>query len=121
MPTRTLELDSEDLILLLLEANERLLHKDAISGITRLEKLLFLLKNETDFEGIANFFIFEPHNFGPFSKQVYEAVDFLEGCELIQVREKSTRHCTPAAMRPNCRLKSPTRTKRFKPRKRSSR
>ncbi len=88
MPTRALELDSEDLILLLLEANERLLHKDAISGITRLEKLLFLLKNETDFEGIASFFVFEPHNFGPFSKEVYEAVDFLEGCELIQVREK---------------------------------
>ncbi len=90
MPTKhiDIDLDSEDFILLLLEANERLLGKDAVSGITRLEKLLFLLKNETDFEGIARFFVFEPHNFGPFSKEVYEAVDFLEGCELIQVREK---------------------------------
>src|SRR5262245_61588211 len=91
MQTKTvdIELDSEDFILLLLEANERLLGKAAISGITRLEKLLFLLQNETDFEGIARFFVFEPHNFGPFSKEVYEAVDLLEGFELIQVREKT--------------------------------
>lgn len=84
-----IQLDREDVILLLLEANERLLGKDSISGITRLEKLLFLLEEQTDFEGIAEFYHFEPHNFGPFSKEVYEAVEFLEGCGLIEIGQKA--------------------------------
>lgn len=83
------QLDPEDVILLLLEANKRYLGKDSISGITRLEKLLFLLQNETDFEGIGTFFGFTPHKFGPFSKVVYEAVEFLESCELLQIKERT--------------------------------
>lgn len=84
-----IQLDAEDVVLLILEANERLLRKPSLDGITRLEKLIFLLENETDFEGVGKFFLFEPHNFGPFSKGVYSAVEFLEGCDLIEVREKS--------------------------------
>src|SRR5438309_1531287 len=88
MPTDSLDvqLDREDVILLLLEANERLLGKKWFSGITRMEKLLFLVEKETEFEGIARFFPFQPHNFGPFSKEVYEAIDFLESCDLIEIR-----------------------------------
>ncbi len=91
MPDENLniQLDAEDVVLLVLEANERLLRKSSLDGITRLEKLIFLLENETDFEGLGTFFLFEPHNFGPFSKGVYSAVEFLEGCDLIEVREKS--------------------------------
>ncbi|KKL07597.1 hypothetical protein LCGC14_2584430 [marine sediment metagenome] len=84
-----IQLDAEDVVLLILEANERLLRKSSLDGITRLEKLIFLLENETDFEGVGTFFLFEPHNFGPFSKGVYEAIEFLEGCDLIEVRERS--------------------------------
>jgi uncharacterized protein YwgA len=83
-----IQLDREDIILLLLEANERLLGKPSLNGITRLEKLIFLLEQETEFEGIARFYVFKAHNFGPFSKEVYEAVEFLESCELIEVGEK---------------------------------
>ena len=83
-----MRLDPEDIILLLLEANEKLLGKHALSGVTRLEKLLFLLQKETDFEKIGSFYEFTAHNFGPFSKEVYEALDFLEGFELIQVKER---------------------------------
>ena len=83
-----LQLDPEDIILLLLKANENLLGKRAVGGVTRLEKLLFLLKRETDFEKMDSFYEFTAHNFGPFSKEVYEALDFLEGCELIQVKER---------------------------------
>lgn len=89
MATEEIQLDREDIILLLLEANERLLKKSVLNGITRLEKLIFLLEQETSFEGIGCFFPFEPHNFGPFSKEVYEAVEFLEGCELIDVYERT--------------------------------
>lgn len=84
-----IELDCEDIILLIIEANERLLGKNGLSGITRLEKLLFLLEKETEFEGIALLFPFQAYNFGPFSIEVYEALDFLEGCELVTVSEKA--------------------------------
>ena len=84
-----IQLDREDVILLFLEANERLLGKEILSGITRLEKLVYLLTAETDFEGIASFFAFIPHNFGPFAKEVYEAVEFLQSCDLINVGEKT--------------------------------
>ena len=84
-----IQLDREDVILLLVEAYGRLLGRPFLSGITRLEKLVYLLDKETGFEGIARFFPFEPHNFGPFSKEVYEAVNFLEGCGLLEVSEKS--------------------------------
>lgn len=89
METEPIQLDREDVVLLILEANERLLRKSVLNGITRLEKLLFLLERETDFEGVGDFFIFEPHNFGPFAKEVYAAIEFLSACELIEVREKS--------------------------------
>src|SRR6266436_4111154 len=83
-----MQIDREDVILLLLDATERLLGKNSIGGITRLQKLLFLLEKETDFEGIVEFFPFEPYNFGPFSKKVDEAVEFLEGCDLIEIHQK---------------------------------
>ena len=83
-----IQIDPEDIILLLLEANHKLLGKEELSGITRLEKILFLLQKETSFEKVASFYNFMPLNFGPFSKEVYEAIEFLEGCELIQVRDR---------------------------------
>ena len=83
-----IQLDREDIILLLLEANETLLGKYAVGGVTRLEKLLFLLQRETNFEKMDSFYEFTAHNYGPFSKEVYEALDFLEGFELIQVKER---------------------------------
>ncbi len=83
-----IQLDPEDIILLLLEANEILLGKHAVGGVTRLEKLLFLLQRETNIEKIDSFYEFTAHNYGPFSKEVYEALDFLEGFELIQVKER---------------------------------
>ena len=89
MDLEQIQLDREDVVLLILEANERLLRSLTLSGITRLEKLIFLLERETDFEGIGEFFAFEPHNFGPFSKEVYEALEFLDACELIEIREKT--------------------------------
>lgn len=87
--TADIQIDREDIILLLLEAAERVLGWRSFSGVTRLEKLIFLLDKETDFEHIGGSFVFKPHNFGPFSKEVYEAIDFLEGCDLIEVTNKS--------------------------------
>ena len=82
------ELDREDIVLLLLEAYERLFGKTSLGGITRLEKLIYLLQKETDFQKIGDLYHFVPHNFGPFSKEIYGAVEFLDGCGLIDTRER---------------------------------
>ena len=61
--TPELQLDPEDIILLLLEANEKLLGKRALAGVTRLEKLLFLLQKETEFEKMDLFYLPSYANF----------------------------------------------------------
>lgn len=75
-----------DLVLLLLAAPTR--NKtltDAVPGITRLEKLLFLLGKETDLSTIVEDpLTFEPYDFGPYSKEVYEAVELLEAAGLLR-------------------------------------
>lgn len=74
-----------DLILLLLSApakNARAL--DRIDGITRLEKLLFLAEEESHLsERVQSAFQFRPYDLGPYSKEIYEAVELLEELDLL--------------------------------------
>jgi uncharacterized protein YwgA len=84
-------LDQTDLILVLLAAETK--HRNArfrVDGITRLEKLLFLLAEEDDYKGfkdeIAEPFTFEAYHYGPYSKEVYSSVDLLKALRLL--REK---------------------------------
>lgn len=80
------EIDSTDLILLLLWApthSSRL--RNQLQGITRLEKLLFLLDQEESVATSVNDpFVFEPYDLGPYSRQVYEAVEVLEAAGLLR-------------------------------------
>jgi hypothetical protein len=58
--------------------------RDRVSGITRLEKLFFLLDVETPIGSrLTEAAGFVPHNFGPFSAAVYQAVETLEAAGLI--------------------------------------
>lgn len=82
--TKRVEFDPEDVLLLVLDANERLLGRARLNGITRLEKLVFLLANEGGASEITSKFQFRPHNFGPFSSAVYNAKDFLSGVGLVK-------------------------------------
>ncbi|QIO25559.1 type II toxin-antitoxin system antitoxin SocA domain-containing protein [Haloarcula sp. JP-L23] len=55
-------------------------YMDSIRGVTKLQKLLFLIEQETEFfeeyeEDIA--FNFAPYKMGPFSEMVYEELHFL--------------------------------------------
>ena len=56
-----------------------------VEGITRLEKLVFLLQKESE---IGSFLTEDPDyradNFGPFSVKVYQAVETLAAAELIE-------------------------------------
>jgi uncharacterized protein YwgA len=75
-----------DLVLLLLAAptKVRTAHH-RINGITRLEKLLFLASQEGEvMKQVEDPFRFQAYDYGPYSKQVYEAVELLEEARLLE-------------------------------------
>ena len=82
----TEELIGPDIILLLLAAPTRWKQaENRINGITRLEKLLFLVDKECKSElNVAEPFSFVPYHYGPYSKEVYEAVELLEEAGLLE-------------------------------------
>ena len=62
---------------------------NAIEGITRMEKMLFLLKKEHGFLSDASNeddFHFTPFKMGPWSQEVYDELDFLDSLELLKKR-----------------------------------
>jgi uncharacterized protein YwgA len=79
----TFEVD--DAIVLLLGAPSSFPSLDGrLEGITRLEKLIFLMEKETPLgEKLTEEPEFEPYNFGPFSKRVYQAVAVLSAAGLV--------------------------------------
>jgi len=83
-----IEIDREDVLLLIFDAYERLFHKASFNGVTRLEKLIFLLAAEGDLKDIDNLFAFRAYKFGPYSKSVYEAAEFLESADFVRVEVK---------------------------------
>jgi hypothetical protein len=85
MQNQPFELDREDILLLLLSALSGCGTKHRVAGITRLEKMMFLLQKETAFSGkLRNKFDFEPWKFGPFSRQIYEDLDLLASLDLVE-------------------------------------
>lgn len=82
------------LVLALLYASDILEKENApIEGITKLEKMVFLISKETQI--LANLpesdsFEFKPYKMGPFSSQVYDEIDFLEALQLIESRKVSS-------------------------------
>lgn len=85
------DLDTDDLIVLLLGAQGRSARsRGRIDGITRLEKLVFLVEQEGGFEAIGTDSGFEAHNFGPFSAEIYKAVDVLAAAGLITDSRSTT-------------------------------
>jgi len=85
--------DKTDLILLLLAApTTDPTQEFRCNGVTRLEKLLFLLEHEFQIESeLSDSFDFEPYHYGPYSKQVYDAVDLLRSLKLLLVEQHEVR------------------------------
>lgn len=79
-----------DLLLALLYAgNEEPTKPEPVAGITRLEKLLFLLSKEKRFLSDVeerDSFHFVPFRMGPWTGEVYDEVDFLECLGLVESR-----------------------------------
>ena len=76
----------DDAIVLLLGARSRLPTLEGrLDGVTRLEKLIFLLKKETQLgEVLTEDPEFHSYDFGPFSSKIYQAVEMLERAELLR-------------------------------------
>ncbi len=87
-----------DLLLALLYAGKKE-EATPIEGITRLEKLLFLLKTEEGFLSTPSeaTFNFIPFKMGPWSSEVYDEVDFLESLGLIGKESKEKQSPADAA------------------------
>ena len=71
-----------DLLLLLLYANRQLRGRAPLSGSTRLQKLLFLLTQNPEYgrlteSGQVPSVAFEPYKMGPFTPEIFRAVDLL--------------------------------------------
>jgi hypothetical protein len=81
--TNPIEID--DAIVLLLGARADGVAPGEIRGVTRLEKLIFLLEKETSSDKwLDEDAGFEAYNFGPFSQKVYQAVDMLSAAGLVK-------------------------------------
>lgn len=81
-----------ELILALLYSPDSTKANAPVVGITRLEKLLFLLKKETSLLNSDNpkdNFNFVPFRMGPWSQEVYDETDFLESLNLINKKSSS--------------------------------
>ncbi len=70
-----------------------------IVGITRLEKLLFILKLDEGFladVGEKDDFSFVPFRMGPWTNEVYDEVDFLESLGLLKKKSEKNRSAADA-------------------------
>lgn len=82
----TVEVQVDDVIVLLLGApsiSPSL--KNRIEGITRLEKLVFLLERETEVGSLLTEATeFEENKFGPFSSKIYQSINLLAAYGLLE-------------------------------------
>jgi uncharacterized protein YwgA len=82
-----------DLLLLLLYAPGPSGEKnEPIKGKTRLQKELFLAQKQLRDEGVSRPFSFMPYDMGPYSKELYNTIDWLVHKGLITVQQKITDH-----------------------------
>jgi len=79
-------IDSDlDLLLLLLYAKEQ----EEIVGITRLEKLIFLLIQSKEFKKFQKVLQYEEYDYGPWSSQIIDNIEVLSSYGLVVYKERA--------------------------------
>lgn len=73
-----------ELVLLLLGVQPDGQIGDGIGGITRLQKLLYLLEKEANLSPTGDGFEFSAYKAGPYSSKVYDDLEFLENLGFIE-------------------------------------
>ena len=78
--------NSKDIVMLLLYSpNAADSHTEAVCGRTRLQKVVYLLQQEGSIAPEGVMFSFTPYKYGPFSKDLAVAIDFLESKGWVEV------------------------------------
>jgi hypothetical protein len=76
---------TRDLLLLLLNAwSDDRRSGGSLGGITRLQKLLFLLEREEGLKPTGSGFQFEAYKAGPYSSKLYDDLEFLENLGMLR-------------------------------------
>jgi hypothetical protein len=85
---------ARDLLLLLIGLGDSA-GKEGLGGITRIQKLLYLLESEEHIVPTGDGFKFEAYKAGPYSPRIYDDLEFLENLDYI--RRSTTDDETSAA------------------------
>ncbi len=78
------QISSRDLLLLLLGTGNDGKASDGLGGITRLQKLLFLLEKEEQISPSGDAFHFAAYKAGPYSSKLYDDLEFLENLGYLE-------------------------------------
>lgn len=79
-----------DVLLMLLYASDGNRLQAPINGITRLDKLMFLVSRFEEFEPLfREDYEFIPYNFGPFATELLDDVEALKGQGLVQYEKRN--------------------------------
>ena len=81
MPTATI--GPRDLLLLLIGIDDAAV-REGLGGITRIQKLLYLLESEEHIQPTGDGFKFEPYKAGPYSPRIYDDLELLENLDYIR-------------------------------------
>lgn len=78
------EIGRKQLLLLLIGLDSDARPEGSLSGLTRLQKFLFLLEREAGITPTAGGFEFQPYKAGPYSPKLYDDLELLENLGLIR-------------------------------------
>ena len=91
------QISRRDLVLLLVSLGATGEPDDHVSGITRLQKLLYLLEKEEGLTPSGDQFEFTAWKAGPYSSKLYDDLEFLENLGLLQSEIASDASAAEAA------------------------
>lgn len=77
-------ISKQSLLLLLLGIEGSEVTSKGIGGMTRLQKLLFLLWKEAGIEEVDSGFQFTPYKAGPYSRKLYDELELLENLDYVR-------------------------------------
>jgi uncharacterized protein YwgA len=82
------KISRQSLLLLLLGTDDSGATPAGIGGMTRLQKLLFLLWKEAGIEEVDSGFEFKAYKAGPYSRKLYDELELLENLGLIKSEDQ---------------------------------
>ncbi len=88
---------TRELLLLVIGLDDTGAASDGISGITRLQKFIFLLEEECGIKAPENGFEFQPYKAGPYSPRLYDDLELLENMGFVQVETAAESTATETA------------------------